>query len=65
MIRFEGRPKELVVTDRDWDGSDIFTVRGLASGAFVTRKAKEWFERAHVVEVQFKGACSGDTILNY
>jgi len=55
-LRFEGHPKSLIVSNRDWDGSDIFAIDGPGGGVFFSRRAKEWFEKSHVFEVKFKTA---------
>lgn len=55
-LRFEGFPKTLIVSNRDWDGSDIFAVDGPGGGVFFSQRAKDWFEKSHVFEVKFKTA---------
>jgi hypothetical protein len=53
---FEGAPKTLIVANRDWDGSDIFAVKGPAGGVFISRRAKEFFEKSHIFEVHIEDA---------
>jgi hypothetical protein len=52
----EGEPKKPVVEAGDWDGSDLFCVRGHEGGWFANRRAKDWFERTHVVGIDFEPA---------
>jgi hypothetical protein len=44
------------VEARDWNGSDLFCVRGHEGGWFSNRRAKEWFDRTHVVGIEFEPA---------
>lgn len=55
-FRLEGSPKALIVSNRDWDGSDIFAMHGPGGGVFFSQRAKEWFEKSHIFEVKFKTA---------
>jgi hypothetical protein len=56
LFTLGGLPKSLVVSDRDWDGSDIFGVDGPGGGVFFSARARAWFEHLHVFQVKFKDA---------
>lgn len=55
-LHYEGYPKTLIVSNNDWDGSDLFAVEGHGGGWFVNRRAKEWFKKAQIRDVGFKAA---------
>ncbi len=52
----EKGPKKMVVEARDWDGSDLFCGRGHGGGWFANRRAKDWFDRTHVIGIDFEPA---------
>jgi hypothetical protein len=56
LFTFGGLPKTLIVSDRDWDGSDIFGVDGPGGGVFFSARARAWFEKLHIFQVKFKDA---------
>jgi hypothetical protein len=45
-----------IVEANEWDGSDIFQVGGHGGGWYFNRRAKDWFERTHVLDTTFIGA---------
>jgi hypothetical protein len=55
-LLYGGYPKTLIVEGKDWDGSDWFAVEGHGGDWFVNRRAREWFERVHVLDAKFKPA---------
>ncbi|MGP0062630.1 MAG: hypothetical protein ACLQGP_03370 [Isosphaeraceae bacterium] len=55
-LNLEGQPEKIVVEAQDWDGSDLFCVRGEGGGWFANRRARDWFERARVIGIEFEPA---------
>lgn len=53
-LRLEPGPDKLIVEAKDWDGSDLFCVRGHGGGWFANRRAKSWFEKCHILGVEFE-----------
>lgn len=51
-----GRPKTHIVANRDWDGSDVFAVKGPGGGVFVSSRGKDLFEKSHIFEMTFEKA---------
>jgi hypothetical protein len=55
-LLLEEEPTKPIVEARAWDGKDLFCVRGHGGGWFANRRAKAWFDRTHVIGVEFEPA---------
>ena len=55
-LELKPEPDKWIVEAKEWDGSDLFNVPGHGGGWFANRRAKAWFDKCHILGVEFDEA---------